>query len=242
MEDAYRMLETADGVRFGMRGRPGGSPAAVAFLLGSLIDTMLHEAHCEVLNSLGFVCVALDAPGHGLDEVAGEPRDLHAWSHRLKADQDFVAAFTCRLSKVLDHLVAERIADPDRVAVVGGSRGGFLAFHFAANDARVRNVAGLAPVTDLRVLAEFEGLDDHALTKSLSAIRLAGRLAGRNVLVVIGDLDDRVGTDHAIVFAREVTRMARDARVELHVLPEPGGHCHPEGTNEILKQWAREVL
>mgnify|MGYP006114733801 CR=1 FL=1 len=238
----YRLLKTPGGIQFGLRRGTNKAPAPVAFLFGSLLDEMLTMEHCRILLKAGYVCVALDAPGHGLDRDTSEPPELRSWRHRLVAGHDFVTVFNARLSSILDFLVAERIADPALVIAVGGSRGGFLAFHFAGSDSRVRGVAGLAPVTELRALYEFRGMDDHKLTASLSPIRHAARLAGRHVLVTIGDRDHRVGTDHAIAFARQLTKAAEGARVDLHVLAEPRGHRHPDGTDDLLRTWAAKCL
>ncbi|MCH2398356.1 MAG: prolyl oligopeptidase family serine peptidase [Pirellulales bacterium] len=238
----YRLLMTPGGIQFGLRQGANKAPAPVAFLFGSLLDEVLTMEHCRILLKAGYVCVALDAPGHGLDRDTSEPTELRSWRHRLVAGRDFVSAFNSRLSSILDYLIAERIADPTLVIAVGGSRGGFLAFHFAGSDPRVRGVAGLAPVTDLRALDEFHGMDDHKLTASLSPIRHAARLAGRSVLVTIGDRDHRVGTDHAIAFARQISKAAQGARVDLHVLAEPRGHRHPEATDELLRTWAAKCL
>ena len=218
------------------------TPAPVAFLFGSLLDKMLTMEHCRILLEAGYVCAALDAPGHGLDSDTSEPPELSSWRHRLEAGHDFVSAFNVRLSSILDYLIAERIADHALVIAVGGSRGGFLAFHFAGSDPRVRGVAGLTPVTELHALYEFRGMDDHKLTASLSPIRHAVRLAGRNVLVTIDDRDDRVGTDHAIALARQVSQNAGGARVDLHVLAEPRGHHHPKATEDLLRTWAAKCL
>ena len=238
----YRMLTTPDGIQFGLRQGANKTPAPAAFLFGSLLDEVLTGEHCRILLAAGYVCAALDAPGHGLDRDTSEPPELRSWRHRLEAGRDFVSAYNARLSSILNYLVAERIADPALVIAVGGSRGGFLAFHFAGSDPRVRGVAGLAPVTELRALYEFRGMDDHELTASLSPIRHAARLAGRNVLVTIGDRDERVGTDHAIALARRVSRDAEGARVDLHVLAEPRGHHHPEATAGLLRTWAVKCL
>ena len=238
----HQVLTTPEGVRFGLLGDKDEAPAPVAFLFGSLFDESLAGEHCRILRKLGFVCVALDAPGHGSDRNSAEPLELRAWRHRLDSGNDFVTVFNRKVSGVLDYLVAQHNADPERVVAVGGSRGGFLAYHFAASDKRVKSVAGLAPVTELRALVEFEGMGDHELTQSLALIRHAPRLAGRHVLVIIGDQDERVGTDHAVAFARSVSREADDARVDLHVLSEPRGHYHPVETGWLLAQWSGKFL
>jgi len=119
-EHSHQILTTPDGVRFGVFGNRNSSPAPTVFLFGSLLDESLAGDHCRIVRKCGCMCVALDAPGHGLDRDAGEPPELRSWRHRLEAEMDFVAAFNRKVSSVLDYLVAERDADPKRVVAIGG--------------------------------------------------------------------------------------------------------------------------
>lgn len=142
---------------------------------------------------------------------------------------------------MLDHLIQSGIADAKRIAACGTSRGGFLAIHFAAHDGRVKCAAGFAPVTDLAALREFRAIADSSFVRALSLETQAKQLAGRPVWIVIGDQDERVGTDLAINFARKLTAASReqklDSRVELHVLPEPRGHTTPPGSPQQAASW-----
>ena len=151
-----------------------------------------------------------------------------------------------RLSEVVDHLIATGVADPDRIALCGTSRGGFLALHFAAFDHRIKAVAAYAPVTDLMVLREFEGAENVPLVAELSAIRLAEGLASQPVWIIIGDRDERVGTDESIAVARAITaealRRGEPGEVELHVLPEPKGHTSPRGATDMAASWIHRQI
>jgi dienelactone hydrolase len=189
--------------------------------------------------------VSVDLPCHGQDARPGE-KGLSGWRVRCLAKKDIVADTTSTLKKVLDYLIAEKLTDPERVAALGTSRGGFVAVHFAAADPRVRCVAAFAPVTDLAALSEFRGVGDDPFVQSLSLERQAHALAERPIWLVIGDRDERVGTDRAIQFARRVTTAALEAqrspRVELHVLPEPKGHTTPVGSAERAAAWLEQQL
>ena len=85
----------------------------------------------------------------------------------------------------------------------------------------------MEPVTDLAALSEFKGKENSPMTRRLSLIEQVERLAGRNVWIVIGDQDERVGTKHAVDLAAAIESAARtrkvESRVKLHVLPEPRG-------------------
>ncbi len=138
-------------------------------------------------------------------------------------------------------LVEEGYTDPKKVVVGGSSSGGFLALHYVAHDSRIRGGAVVVPVTDLAALLEFAGMQMHPAVRALALNKQAEKLADRSIWVLMGDRDARVGTGAAIQLAQAVWKVAaeRDLRtgVELHVLPEPGGHAHPAGSHQQAAEW-----
>ena len=242
--------ETPGSVEYGVWGQPDRLPAPTLFVLAGTIDsTLAKPTYRQCGNELfehGFLCVSIDIPCHGTQAREGEPSGLGGWSARAANQDDFVAECNTRLSEVLDHLIDTGAADPDRIAACGTSRGGFLAIHFAAHDDRVRCVAGFAPVTDLEALSEFHEIADDPFVHSLSVSKQAERLAGRPVWIVIGDHDDRVGTDRSIALARRIANASREkgkeSRVDLHVLAEPRGHTTPPGSTRLAADWMLRLL
>ena len=239
------LLETASGVEYGVWGYASEAPSPVLINLGNSIEGILGSEYFRqsgnALAELGYLSVSIDLPGHGKQRREDEPEGLKAWRVRLERGENFVAENNGRLSDVVDHLIASGMADPKRIAICGTSRGGFLALHFAAHDRRVKTVAAFAPVTDLMVLKEFQGAENVTLVGELTAIRLAERLADRSVWIIIGDRDERVGTDESIAVARAITaealRQGESSDVELHVLTEPKGHTTPRGAAELAAVW-----
>jgi dienelactone hydrolase len=150
---------------------------------------------------------------------------------------------------VLDYLVKEGYTDGGHVAACGTSRGGFLAYHFAAADERVKAVAGFSPVTNLLALSEFAGMDKHEATRALNLTQNADKLAGRAVWVSIGNNDQRVSTDDAIAFARKVTAAsaakpkgrAQAIPVELIVGASVGHSAIPKA-HELAADWVARQL
>ena len=236
---------TPEGIEFGLWNRIGNGPAPVLFVLAGTIESTLESPYFRQcgneLGGHGWVCVSIDLPCHGTQTRDGEPAGLSGWSHRAAKEHDFVAESNARLTCVLDRLVKLGIADPERIAACGTSRGGFLAIHFAAHDKRVKCAAGFAPVTDLAALSEFRALAYSPFVPKLSLESRAEQLAGRPVWIVIGDQDERVGTDRAIALARRLASASReqrlDSQVELNVLPEPRGHTTPRGSSQRAADW-----
>jgi len=247
---AVQILKTTRGETFGIWGKKPDSPAPTLFILATTIEGTLGDAYYRQcgnqLAEHGYLCVSIDLPGHGRAHRDGEPQGLLAWSRRAAEKEDFATETSARLTAVLDYLIEAGYSDPERVAACGTSRGGYLALQFASHDHRVQCVAAFAPVSDLTALREFRQQLTDPFVASLSLMARTAELAGRAVWIVIGDQDERVGTDRAIAFARQLTaaslKRKLPSRVELHVLPEPGGHTTPRGASQQAAKWIYRQL
>ena len=244
------MLTSGAGVRFGLRGPKSARPAPTLLVLANSLEDTLGDPYFRQggnqLAEQGYLCASLDLPCHGQERREAEPEGLHGWRHRFDLDEDFLGEFIRRARDVLDHLVEGQYTDPRRIAVTGASRGGFAALHLMAADPRIKCAALMGPVTALTALEEFRSLPNGARADALSLAHLADRLAGRAVWIVIGDQDERVGTDLAIALARKLSAAAHShqlmSRVELHVLPEPRGHTTPAEAAEASARWIARKL
>lgn len=233
---------TPQGVRYGtVTPKPAAkSVPTVFFFAGSAEQSLSEQRFIDCQKALGanVLGVSIDLPGHGEDQREGEPGSLQTWRHRIDKGEDIINATTQRATAVLDHLVASGQTDPARVAVFGTSRGGFMAFHWAAADKRVRHIAAFAPVTQLPILTEFHGAS--AMVAETNAVAVAELLHGCGLWIVIGSNDDRVGTQAAIDFAMAAVARARNKKVkplvELHVLPA-NGHTIPDESYITAAKW-----
>ncbi len=245
--ESIETLTTAEGVRFGLWPRKPAQPAPTMFVLANTIEGTLNSPHFRAAGDLlakdGWLLVSVDLPSHGAEVRPDEGSGLVAWRARCVRDDNFVAELTGRLTKVLDYLIREKLADPERIATLGTSRGGYSAIQFAAADVRVKCVAGFAPLTDLAMITEFQGAEELPLVKRLALDHCAEALAGRPLWIVIGDRDTRVNTDAVIRFARRATAAALEknlpARVDLHVVAEPRGHAVPASSAAQAAEWFR---
>jgi len=159
-----------------------GAPAAI-ILATSEQESLSHYA--RIADHLpGWRVLSLDLPAHGADQRPGEGRPLDAWRARLDAGENLVRDFTVRLSRLIDTLPS------DRIALVGTSRGGFMALHGMAADPRVDAVVAFMPVTQLRTLREFARSSPRY--DDLDVVRLP--LRGRHIWIRVGRDDHRVST------------------------------------------------
>lgn len=240
MNPELHFLDTPDGVRFGSLGQPWKVKASTILVIGSDLEYSLTTTEINEIGQLlgpkGVASFALDVPCHGIDSRPNEPQGMEGWRARLESDEDFVAPFNQKISSIIDHLIAEGYSDPDRIAMVGTSRGGFMGLHAMAAEPRIRWGIAFAPVTELPILGEFHGLENHPLTKSLALLNVADQLVGRPLWMCIGSTDERVGTDALIAFSRKIVAasVAKDLSppVELHILQTEGHRIHATAHEE----------
>ena len=249
-ERTVQTYKTESGVQFGSWGELPGEPVATLFVLASTIEETLGSDYFRQsgneLSKQGYLLISIDLPCHGKQHRSGEPKGLAGWPYRCLHGENFVDETNKRLSAILDYLIKQGHTDPQKIAICGTSRGGYLALQFAAYDSRVKAVAAFAPVTDLAALREFQGIEKNAIVQSLALSNQAENLAGRPVWIVIGDRDKRVGTDHAISLARRITNASlakkMDSKVEFHVIAEPLGHTVPKGSAGQAAKWISRHL
>lgn len=253
-----RILQTDSGIRFGLLGEKGPTPAPTLFVFAMGIEETLGDDDYvkvgRILGKEGYITFSLDLPCHGPDVRPGETANsMSGWRSRLEKGEDFVADFVPKASAVLDYLIREGYTDPHQVAASGTSRGGFIALQFAAAEPRVKSVAAFVPVTNLLALSEFVGMEREQSpagkaafrkARTLALINVADKLTGRPIWICIGNDDRRVGTDNAIGFSRRLVEAAYAqnewAAVDLHVTATEGHRvydtAHEDAAAWILAQ------
>ena len=213
-EPEVHLLKTETGVPFAILGDKPAQPAPTLFVFGADLRSSLTGVDVNHLGRLliphGYLCVSLDIPCHGGDVRPGEAAGgLEGWKQRIVKGENLAAPFTKSFSQVLDYLVAEKYTDPAAVAVSGTSRGGYLAFHAGAADPRVKQVIAFAPVTNLAALREFDGAETDERVQAQSPLKIADKLVGKPLWIIIGNDDSRVSTEDCLQFAQEVVRLSK---------------------------------
>jgi len=237
---------TDSGVRFVVVGPRPDHPAPTLLHFATHAEntlTVQSPRIAQLMAEHGYLSVSLDLPNHGEHEAAKGHKDgLVGWRERIKAGDNFLPTFIASVSDVIDHLVQEGYSDPGQMTVVGTSRGGFLAMHAAVADPRLHRVIAFSPVTDLRALEEFEGMEGNALAIQIKAVHLADRLVDRKVWVCIGNQDHRVSTHDTMATTQAIADLAaaqdQVGQVWLHVIPSYG-HNVPRPAYDMAKDWLR---
>lgn len=243
-KDSISVLRFPNCVRVAMLGPKPSSPAPTVLVFAIDAENTLQDpAYGEVasiLHKSGYLCVSMDMPCHGEDTVRGEIEQLDGWHSRLINGRDIASEFVQKASAVLDALINEGYTRPDQIAVCGTSRGGLLAFTLAASDNRIKCAAAFSPITDLTFLHEFSDLSNKKIPQSMSWQQLATSLESKPVFICIGSQDERVGTDNAVAFSREIIRVASqedaEPQVDLHILPSQGHHT-PANAHQMAADW-----
>ena len=177
----------------------GGGPLVVVLAMDmqeTLYQSSTTDTIVERLLSAGYSVMSLDLPCHGADAEPGV-QPLNCWAQRIAAgDKDIFLRFCAGLSGVLNRLGAST------VAIVGVSRGAYVAITCAAYDERFRDLALEIPVTDLNYLSEFKSLQVDETV--FGTDQYVSYISDRKSLVRIGKDDQRVGTSLAEAFAQKV--------------------------------------
>jgi 2,6-dihydroxypseudooxynicotine hydrolase len=193
---------------------PYGTRLAPVAVLFNGTNAVKEEMHwwSEALLERGIATITFDGPGlgetfHRLSMVA-EPRPIG--------------------TAILNQIETRPELDPNAVAFVGMSLGGYMAIRMASHDPRIRAVAAVSPPYSAsiywkvtlagmrRELAALYGIDEREMTTVIDKITLADVLADvRCPLIVSGG-----GHDH-ITPSSEAWRIFEDARCERELMFYP---------------------
>jgi pimeloyl-ACP methyl ester carboxylesterase len=236
-ENGTRFAAGVDGAAFDSGGSrllgafyrgAGESPRPTALLLHGLPGIEKHLDLAYRLRDLGWNCLAFHFRG--------------CWGSGGTYSLPGLAADT---RAALDWAVRQPSVDPERIALIGGSTGGYTALLAGADAPGVRAVVALCPFIDpgefefpVAMAEEFAGMltgiSGQDLLDQWSRLEpLAGRfpaLAEKAVLLATGDRDDLVPPGHFAAFAA--------------ALPDLQWARHPEGDHSFstCRPWLVETV
>ena len=189
---------------------PGPRPAIVMPHGGpSDRDTWSFDWLGQFLAARGYVIIQPNFRGSsGYGKAFLGENAFHGWRQAMSDIHDSA-----------DWLVKQGLADPNRMAIVGWSYGGYAALQSAAMDPRYKGVVAIAPVTDLKQLRrDSQGFREEILYKQEigkgdqlvdgSPINRADQIHAP-VLLVHGTLDGNVVYDHSKRMLAALNRAGR---------------------------------
>lgn len=225
----------------------GPMPALLYFSLSAKESLHLAPFNTPIasldLTKMRVFSLTLPAHGEGFDKH----KAIGVWAEWIKEGKRPLVDCIEEACQFIDFLFAQNIASA--VATSGLSRGGFIATHIAANDARVKAVLGYAPLTDLSYSADFAEIKDDPHVRKMALHNLYDSLINTPIRFYIGNRDTAVGTDRCFDFIFGLANRAFDQKVrsphaELIISPSIGhrGHGTKEHNFKAGALWVQELV
>jgi pimeloyl-ACP methyl ester carboxylesterase len=189
---------------------------------------------------------SVDLPFHGDDMPSID--GMKRWAdHFLEGEYNLITTFLDDLEASLKLLFNH--IKPSKIAIMGLSRGGFLASHIAARMPEIHILLAFAPLTQIAKCKEFFSLEDHPFVQDISIESLTPKLYSKTIRSYIGNRDVRVGTSRCYSWTQSLVEEAfahkiRSPKIELILRPSIGfqGHGTSKETFEEGALWIKEQL
>ena len=180
----------------------------------------------QFLSDFPIRIFSISLPSHDLGLSPAEA--LKSWSEDIASNKKPTEEFIENARFCLSYLVKEGLIEKKQLGLMGLSRGGFIASHLAAFEPDIRYILQFAPLTKLSFAKDFKNIENIA---SYDVHNLASYLYDRDIKIYIGNLDQRVGTENAFMFARALAQTAfahkiRSPQVEMVITPSLGHQGH----------------
>ncbi len=213
----------------------GPLPAVFYFALSAHDSLHLHPYNqpAVFLSSPNLRIFSVTLPGH---DVLPPTEALRVWADEIHQGRDVIQTFVQEVATYIHHLIGQHVINPQKIALMGLSRGAFIAAHAVALLPEISCLLGFAPLTRLENVKEFQDLNVQRWDLS----HLADKLYNRTVRFYIGNRDKRVGTESCFHFISKLAETAFEHRIssspiELIIGPSMGHKGH--GTSpEVFRQ------
>lgn len=215
-------------------GSPGKKPAIILLHGGVASGKGGTTSTAALFARAGWLVLALDLPefgerGTGLLTTYSEQEKHDALYNKPPAYLQWMTQLTKDVRRSYDLLVAELGADPNRVALVGISRGAMAASVAGAVETRIAGVA-------LVYGGHFDALETGHLPAACPA-NYIGRISPRPLFMINGAQDSDMIRD------RSVEPLFKVARQPKQMVWTEGGHMFmTEEHRGALIQWLREKV
>jgi esterase FrsA len=180
-----------------------------------------------VLSHLRLRIFSIDLPAHGPEFSAVQA--IGVWAAEFTLGRDPITPFLHKVQHQIEALAVKGAFT--EIAVMGLSRGAFIACHVAARLPEIRTILGFAPLTQLTFAKEFKEIKENPKAEALNASHLVDALANKTIRFYIGNLDKRVSTHRCFHFIETLCetayhRKVRSPPIELILKPSIGHQGH----------------
>lgn len=175
------------------------NPTAMFIAIGGETDNCI-----TTIQAAGWNVFIVDRPAEGYDIIAGDLTGLNGWAQRINAGRDVVQEFCVRANAAATRWLGQGRFRPESMYVVGTSRAGFLASHYASRY-KVAGFVAFCPITKLGYsgLTEFNGINATLLSGWDSIGRSPAQRYCPGWTTITPD-DTRVGTAECVAWAAAV--------------------------------------
>lgn len=223
----------------------GPLPAIFYFAL-SAQDSLTVDPYNQPIKNIDLKKVrvfSIDLPEH---EHAKSPYEaIGAWIDSLMKQESFLESFFLQIAECIRELKQLNYFTMDQLALMGLSRGAFVAIHVTSKINQPITVLGFSPLMSLPFTKEAK--EKNYLKTEYDLKNLIPQLLNKNIRLYIGNRDTRVGSSESSNFILELADSAfnhgvKNPPFELFIFPSIGymGHGTPkqifeEGSNFLLK-------
>lgn len=191
----------------------GPLPAVFYFALSALDSLTLdpfNQPVVELAKDENLRVFSMTLPGH--EPPLKKEEAIAYWASHVKDNHDIITPFLNDACKAIEWLIEDGSIKAETTALMGLSRGGFIATHLAARMPSIDKVIAFAPVTKIEISKEFEEVKDHPIVRSLDLSRHMQKLCSKKLRFFIGNRDTRVGTKHCFEFISELAKLKEELR------------------------------
>lgn len=167
----------------------------------------------QFLQGKGIRIFSMTLPAH---EPPFSPQEaLKIWAQEYQEQKDPLTDFLEMAQQAIEYTVKSGIADPNKMGIGGLSRGGFIAFHLAARDERLKYLVAFAPLTQLPKAQEFAPLSHLRAIQNLSLDKIIPQICQKHIRIYIGNADRRVGTQECFDFSLNLVEKALEQKIRI---------------------------
>ncbi|MCF7851661.1 MAG: hypothetical protein K9M07_00290 [Simkaniaceae bacterium] len=226
----------------------GPLPAVFYFCISAQDSLSLDPIHqpARACADQSLRIFSVDLPFHE-SYISPDEEPIRRWAEALKRGTDFISPFCDQMRQLIDELVNRQVIDPDKIGLMGLSRGVLLACHLALH-IQTKAILGFSPLLRFDTIADFSN-EEQKLIDRLSLFNYLDTLYSKTFRFYMGNCDTKTSTKTCMDFILHLADRAyekglRSSPIELIIGPSIGykGHGTTKETFTQGAQWLKSQL